>query len=204
MRKGLAACVMIRYTSPVNLYFCGLIGSGKTTIGKRIAELFSLPFYDIDQEIDRRVGYSFHRLVQEQGWVPYRETEYAICKDLARFARNASAIVSMAGGTVRYEWNRDILSGTGPVILLEASIPELARRVQNAHRPRVNPGSASQEEDLRLLWEKHGHKYLAAADLRYQTEGKEIDRIVEEIAQLILRNPVFKEFRERLPEGASF
>ena len=195
----MAVRVMIRYTSPVNLYFCGLIGSGKTTIGKRIAELLSLPFYDIDQEIDRRVGYSFHRLVQEQGWVPYREIEYSICKDLARMSRDSSAIVSMAGGTVRYEWNRDILAGTGPVILLEASIPELARRVQNAHRPRVNPGSTSQEEDLRLLWEKHGHKYLASADLRYQTEGKEIDQIVEEITQLILQNPVFEEFRKGIP-----
>jgi shikimate kinase len=179
----------------VNLYFCGLIGSGKTTIGKRIAELFSLPFYDIDQEIDRRVGYSFHKLVQEQGWVPYREIEYSICKDLARMARSASAVVSMAGGTVRYEWNRDVLSGTGPVILLEASIPELARRVHNANRPRVNPSSSSQEEDLRLLWEKHSHKYLSAADLRYQTEGKRIEEIVEEITRLILKDPLFEEFR---------
>lgn len=186
------------YILPVNIYFCGLIGSGKTTIGKRLAELFSLPFYDIDQEIDRRVGYSFHKLVQEQGWVPYREIEYAICKDLAKIARTGSAIVGMAGGTVRYEWNRDILKGTGPVILLEASIPELARRVQNANRPRVNPGSPSQEEDLRLLWEKHGHKYLSAADRRYQTEGKQIEQIVQDIAQLILKDPLFEEFRRGL------
>ncbi|MCX7786817.1 MAG: hypothetical protein N2442_03860 [Spirochaetes bacterium] len=182
----------------MNLYFCGLIGSGKTTIGKRIAELFSLPFYDIDQEIDRRAGCSFHTLVQEQGWVPYREIEYSICKDLARLSRSSSAIVSMAGGTVRYEWNRDILAGTGPVILLEASIPELARRVEKANRPRVNPSAKSQEEDLRLLWENHGHKYLSAADLRYQTEGKQIQQIVEEISQLVLKDPLFEEFRRGL------
>ncbi|MFQ3620566.1 MAG: shikimate kinase [Spirochaetales bacterium] len=180
----------------MNLYFCGLIGSGKTTIGQRIAKFLDLPFYDIDQEIDRRVGYSFHKLVQEQGWVPYRETEYAICKDLANSSRTSPAVVSMAGGTVRYEWNRDVLKGTGPVILLTASIPELARRVQTANRPRVNPGSTSQEEDLRLLWEKYKHTYLSAADVQYNTEGKEIEVIVQDLYRLILESSVFEEFRQ--------
>ncbi|GAB4223129.1 MAG: hypothetical protein Kow009_14970 [Spirochaetales bacterium] len=71
----------------------------------------------------------------------------------------------------------------------------------NANRPRVNPGSTSQEEDLRLLWERYGSRYLLASDLRYQTEGKAVDQIVEEISRLISVNPLFEEFREGLKRG---
>jgi len=175
----------------VNIYFCGLIGSGKTTIGKRVAADFRLEFLDIDQEIDRRVGYSFHKLVEEQGWVPYRETEYSICKDLAR---RSGVVVSMAGGTVRYEWNTDVLRGTGPVIFLEASLGELANRVRSADRPRVNRGTTL-EEDLRIMWEKHGHKYLGAADFVYKTEGKSIDEEVADIERLIMTEEKFSWMR---------
>ena len=114
-----------------------MIGSGKTTIGSRLAHELELPFYDLDQEMDRILGYSFHRLVQEKGWVAFRELEYAICK---RFARREKSLICLGGGTVRYEWNMDVLRGTGFIILLTASLDELARRVRAADRPRVNVG----------------------------------------------------------------
>ena len=56
-----------------NIYLCGMIGSGKTTIGRRLAEELEWPFIDLDREMDRILGYSFHRLVQEKGWVAFRE-----------------------------------------------------------------------------------------------------------------------------------
>ena len=61
-----------------------MIGAGKTTIGTRLADELEMPFYDLDQEMDRSLGHSFHRLVQEKGWVAFRELEYAICKGLSR------------------------------------------------------------------------------------------------------------------------
>lgn len=174
----------------MNIYFCGLIGSGKTTIGRRIAEELRLAFYDIDQEIDRRAGCSFHLLVQQQGWIPYREHEYAICRDLAAGAAETDAVVSMAGGTVRYEWNMDVLRGSGIIILLESSLDELARRVCMADRPRVNPGTTL-EEDLRIMWEQHGHKYRNAADIVYRTDRKTVDEEVSDILNLVLTDPQF-------------
>lgn len=47
----------------MNIYFCGMIGSGKTTIGKELAQALQLDFYDLDQEMDCILGYSFHKLV---------------------------------------------------------------------------------------------------------------------------------------------
>jgi shikimate kinase len=167
----------------LNIYFCGMIGSGKTTIGESLAQTLELDFLDLDQEMDRILGYSFHKLVQEQGWVPFRELEYSICK---RFAGLDNSIICLGGGTVRYEWNMDVLKGSGPVILLTASLEELIRRVKKADRPRVNPGT-SVEQDIRLIWEKSKDKYYRAADIVYTTDQKSIDEEVRELKDLVAR-----------------
>jgi shikimate kinase len=154
-----------------------MIGSGKTTVGSRLAHELALPFYDLDREMDRRLGYSFHRLVEERGWVAFRELEYSICKEFGRLNRS---LVCLGGGTVRYEWNMDVLRGTGMIILLTASLEELARRVRLADRPRVNVGTSLQE-DLEKIWSEASDKYHRAADLIYSTENKSIDETVNEL-----------------------
>jgi shikimate kinase len=165
----------------LNIYFCGMIGSGKTTVGKRLAQQLQLQFYDLDREMDRILGYSFHELVQQEGWLAFRELEYSICK---RFAKLDSAIICLGGGTVRYEWNMDVIAGSGLVILLTAALEELIRRVKKADRPRVNVGT-SVEEDIRMIWEKSRHKYFRAADIVYTTDQKSIDEEVQELKKLI-------------------
>jgi shikimate kinase len=164
-----------------NIYLCGMIGSGKTTIGERLAHDLELPFYDLDREMDRTLGYSFHRLVQEKGWVAFRELEYATCK---RFARRERSLICLGGGTVRYEWNMDVLRGTGFVILLTAPLEELARRVRAADRPRVNIG-ATLEEDLRTIWSESEEKYRRAADVTYDTGGKSVEAAVAELTPVL-------------------
>ena len=166
----------------MNIYLCGMIGSGKTTIGKRLAAGLGLDFFDLDEEMDRILGYSFHKLVKEKGWLAFRELEYTLCK---RFSTLDKSIVCLGGGTVRYEWNLDILRGTGPVILLEAPLDILVERVRLADRPRVNPGT-SLEEDVQMIWETSKEKYYSAADIVYPTERKSIDEEVEELKAIIL------------------
>ena len=159
-----------------------MIGAGKTTIGMRLAEEFGLDFYDLDQEMDRRLGYSFHRLVQQQGWLPFRELEYSICK---MFSGLKQAVVCLGGGTVRYEWNMDVMRGSGLFVLLTASLEELIRRVSAADRPRVNPGT-DLAGDVRRIWENHKEKYLAAADIVYSTEGKSVQTAVDELKAMLI------------------
>lgn len=166
----------------MNLYLCGLIGSGKTAIGERLAARLGRPFFDLDREMDHELGYSFHRLVQEQGWLKFREMEYELCR---RFAALHDAVIALGGGTPRYAWNRDILRGTGITILLEADLEVLAARVRLADRPRVNL-DASLEEDLRRIWSTTGHLYREAADLAYRTDsGKDVDTEVQELLSVL-------------------
>ena len=165
----------------MKVYFCGMIGSGKTAIGVPLAKEMGLDFYDLDQEMGRSLGYSFHKLVQEQGWLAFRELEYSICK---HFAQLENALICLGGGTVRYEWNMDVLKGTGLIILLTASFEELINRVRKADRPRVNIGTTL-EEDIRAIWEKSKDKYYEAADVIYQTDEKSIEEEVEELKKII-------------------
>ena len=164
----------------MNLYLAGMIGSGKTTLGRKVADRLERPFYDLDLEMERLLGYSFHRLVESEGWLPFRELEYRICK---QFSRITGAVVCLGGGTVRYQWNLDALAGSGVILLLEVSPEEIIRRVEAADRPRVNAGT-SLEEDVRLLWQGERRKYYAAADIVYVAEGKPIDRESSDIIEI--------------------
>jgi shikimate kinase len=164
-----------------NVYFCGMIGSGKTAVGRRLARDLELPFHDLDREMDRLLGHSFHRLVQERGWLAFRELEYSICK---QFACRQRSLIGLGGGTVRYEWNMDVLRGTGLTILLTASLEELARRVRAADRPRVNVGTTL-EQDLQTIWMESEEKYRRAADLICDTDGKDVETVVAELKPAI-------------------
>ena len=159
-----------------------MIGSGKTTIGKGLAKTLQLDFYDLDQEMDRILGHSFHKLVEDKGWLAFRELEYSICKN---FAQLQNSIICLGGGTVRYEWNMDILKGTGLIILLTASTEELIGRVKPADRPRVNVGTTL-EEDIRMMWQSSKKKYTDAADIVYQTDQKTIEEEIWELKQAVL------------------
>ena len=151
----------------MNIYLAGMIGSGKTTLGELLAARLGRSFVDLDREMDRELGYSFHRLVAEQGWLAFRELEYAIVR---RIAATRDVVAALGGGTVRYAWNRDALAGTGLTVLLEADLATLAARVRAADRPRVNPGT-SLDEDLAAIWSSSGHLYRAAAALSYRTDA---------------------------------
>lgn len=166
----------------MNIYLSGMIGSGKTAVGTLLAQRIGWPFFDLDREMDRELGRSFHELVREQGWLAFRELEYRICK---RFALLEQTVIALGGGTVRYEWNTDLLRGTGIMILLEADLPTLAGRVLAADRPRVNPG-VSLEEDLQRIWSSSAHLYRQAAALTYQTDtGKGVEEEVDDLVTLL-------------------
>ncbi len=171
----------------MNIYLSGLIGSGKTAIGERLASRLGRLFVDLDREMDRELGRSFHELVREEGWLAFREREYALCR---RFAAMKRVVVALGGGTVRYAWNTDILRGTGAMIFLEADLAILAERVRNADRPRVNRG-VSLPEDLQRIWSTSGHLYRDSADLIYRTDqGKTIEAEASDLLVLLAKHGV--------------
>ncbi|MBW2147235.1 MAG: shikimate kinase, partial [Deltaproteobacteria bacterium] len=159
-----------------------MIGSGKTTLGKAIADRLGWPFRDLDRTMESEAGKPFHEVVAEEGWLGFRQREYNICKCFAVMDRS---VIALGGGTVRYEWNRDILKGTGVRILLIADLNVLADRVRMNDRPRVNPGTAL-EEDLKKIWDEHKGLYFNFADIIYATDkGKTVSTQRDEVLELL-------------------
>jgi shikimate kinase len=171
----------------MNIYLCGMIGSGKTAVGLAISRHLQWPFFDLDRVMEEEAGKRIHDIVAEETWLGFREKEYAICK---RFSQMDHSVIALGGGTARYEWNRDILKGSGPIILLTAQLKVLAERVRKNDRPRVNPG-ATLEQDLSVLWKKFKHLYYLAADFTYRTDQK---KTVRQEA-----NEIIRILRQRVP-----
>lgn len=166
----------------MNIYLCGMIGSGKTAVGIVIAKRLRWAFFDLDQVMESEAGKRIHDIVAEETWVGFRQREYDICK---RFSKMDRSVIALGGGTIRYAWNRNVLKGSGVIVLLTASLRVLADRVRKQDRPRVNPGT-SLEMDIAILWKKYKHLYYGGADIAYRTDqSKTVKQEAEEIIEKI-------------------
>jgi shikimate kinase len=169
----------------MNIYLVGMIGAGKTAVGKVLAARMGWKFDDLDLAMERSAGKDFRKVVEEEGWLGFRQREYAICK---QYAQEDQVVVGLGGGTVRYDWNCDVLKGTGIRILLVADLAVLANRVRINDRPRVNPNSTL-EEDLAKIWENHKELYYNFADIVCRTDqGKSVEEEVNEILEILQRD----------------
>ena len=168
----------------MNIYLAGMIGSGKTTLGKPLAKRLGWSFDDLDDAMARMAGKPFFQVVAEEGWLGFREREYAIIK---QFVTMNHTVIGLGGGTVRYQWNCDVLCNTGVNILLTADLKILAERLKKNDRPRVNPNT-TMEQDITRIWLDHQDLYYSFADIAYPTDrGKTIEQEVDELLKILLR-----------------
>lgn len=116
-----------------HLYLIGNMGSGKTTVGKKVAEWLSLPFYDLDALIEQSVGATIPELFAQYGEPYFRELEAQM---LQKVSESPAAVVATGGGVVLSEANRAWMRQTGWMVYLKASPETLWRRIQRAqNRP---------------------------------------------------------------------
>lgn len=164
-------------TKPGNLFLVGLMGAGKTTLGKALAKRLHLPFRDSDHEIEQRTGAAIPLIFELEGEAGFRARESAL---LAELVKLGPLVLATGGGAVLDPANRALLARHGRVIYLYAPIEQLLKRTANSrHRPllRTADPRARLEELLRV----RDPLYREIADIVVETGGRGVNGVVEEI-----------------------
>lgn len=143
-----------------NIYLCGFMGCGKTTVGKELAKQTGMSFLDTDKEIERRSEKSVSEIFSEYGELAFRLLEREL---LQTISGDESLVVAMGGGMIIPSCNSDYASKTGCVILLDVPFEECYRRIANEKtRPLAEQMIENELEELYWCRMKN---YRAAAEI---------------------------------------
>ncbi len=120
--------------SGIHPILIGLMGSGKSSIGRRLAKALDLPLLDLDELIVERAGRSIPEIFADVGEQGFRDLETEVLKDTV----GRPAVLATGGGIVMREENRRLLREHPPVIWLKAAPEFLARRIEgDTNRPLI-------------------------------------------------------------------
>lgn len=124
---------------PLPISLIGMPGSGKSTIGRKLARRLGMPFADSDHEIERRLSCSIAECFARDGEERFRDVEADVLAELVDLP--AAAVIATGGGIVLRPGNRRLLHERTRSFYLRASVDELGRRVSNnPRRPLLQGG----------------------------------------------------------------
>lgn len=173
-----------------NLVLVGPMGSGKSSIGKRLAERFGLAFADADRDIETRTGTSVSTIFDCEGEVGFRTRERAA---LAELLAGDGLLVATGGGAVLDPDNRRLLRARGFVVWLQVGVAEQLERLA---RDRTRPLLQRDDRDdvLRQMAVQREPLYAGVADLRFDTHhlaaGEAAAALAKQLAERWQRGPV--------------
>jgi len=164
-----------------NIFFVGLMGAGKTTVGKVFAKALNKTFYDTDQEIERRTGVRIPLIFELEGEAGFRKREFAIIEELSHLT---NIVLATGGGAVLLSENRSNLKKNGTVIYLRANVHELWLRTRNdKNRPLLQ--NVDPKIRLEKLFSERDPLYTEVAHHVVDTGGQPVSSIVHKIETLL-------------------
>lgn len=157
----------------------GMMGAGKTTIGRALADRFGWRYLDSDEQVEARTGRSVPEIFAAEGEAAFRAEESAALA--AALAAGPRLVVSVAGGAVLDPRNRALLREAGTVVWLRAEVDTLARRVgEGTGRPLLGDDPAAA---LARLYEERRPLYEQLADVVVDVDELRPAEAVEAIAR---------------------
>ena len=156
-----------------HLILVGLPGSGKSTVGKRLAELLSLPFTDLDGAIEAKIGQTIPRYFAGHGEAAFRDVESAA---LRQASERPSQIIATGGGAVLREENRTIMQQNGCVFFLDRPVANVEKTLDYTTHPTLRGTTLADMAVLRRPL------YLSCAD--YLITDEEIEAAAKACAEL--------------------
>lgn len=170
-----------------NIYLIGPLGAGKSSVGRRLAQLTELEHIDTDDEVCARSGVDINWIFEIEGEEGFRKREAAL---IAELCARPNMLISTGGGSVMDAANRHILRQSGIVVYLEVSFEEQYERTQQRRgtRPMLETGD-SFRDNLFTLNQEREPLYQEIAHLSYQTDSFDptalAKRIYKDVIELI-------------------
>jgi len=164
----------------MNIVLVGFMGTGKTVVGKRLAQRLNMEYVDVDELIEQQEGKKISDIFAEDGEPYFRKVEKKITRQVSGFE---NAVIATGGGVVLDEENIRNLKTKGVLICLSAQ-PEviLERTKSSVRRPLLNV--ADPEEKIAALLNKRAPLY-AKADYTIDTSCLSIEEVVEKVIGII-------------------
>lgn len=171
-----------RMDVPGSIFLVGMMGAGKTSVGRVLAKRLQKTFYDSDHVIEDRTGVKIPVIFEIEGEPGFRVRESAVVDELTVLR---DIVLATGGGAVLSERNRDRLKTRGTVVYLRASVRDLLNRTRHdKNRPLLQ--AADPRARLTELYEKRDPLYREVAHLTVDTGNQSLTALVNRLCQLLL------------------
>jgi shikimate kinase len=170
------------HTPETNFYFVGFMGTGKTTVGRSVAQRLDFQLFDSDIEIERKAGKPISEIFALEGEPAFRAMERAF---IEQGHPSTNCVVACGGGLVVQPGMLDLLKSKGVVICLHASLDTILKRTQGSrHRPLLNVEDPL--ERIRTLYAQREPIYRQAGTM-VLTDGRQLNDIVAHVMRIYRR-----------------
>lgn len=162
-----------------NIVLVGLMGAGKTTVGRQLAKQLQRRFVDSDHEIELRTGVSIPVIFEIEGEEGFRNRETQVLSDLLQ---EQGLVLATGGGAVLRPQNRQLMKSHGTVIYLRATVDELWQRTRHdRNRPLLQTDDPRAK--LAALYEQRNPFYNEVADIVVDTSRQSVQHLVQQLLE---------------------
>ena len=162
-----------------NIFLVGLMGAGKTTVGRLLARRLKLRFFDSDCEIERRCGVKIRVIFEIEGEAGFRAREAQAIEALTALG---GVVLATGGGAVLAEPNRQHLAARGIVVYLNAKPEDLYERVRHDRNRPLLAGGAPLAR-LRELHVQRDPLYRSVADITLETGAQSVQALARDLLE---------------------
>ncbi len=166
-----------------NVILIGMMGAGKTTVGKLLAQQLGKTFVDCDEEIQHRTGVTITHIFDIEGEAGFRQRETTAIEDLVK---RDNIVLATGGGAVLREQNRESLRKNGVVIYLKSTPGDLWQRTRHdRNRPLLQ--TADPRAKLKELYAERDPLYTQTADLVMPTGKQNVHNLIQQLQRELER-----------------
>lgn len=161
----------------------GMMGAGKTSVGKVLAKRLGKAFHDSDQVIEARTGVRIPVIFEIEGEAGFRVREKAVIRELSSLD---NIVLATGGGAVLDSENREVLKSSGTVVYLRAAVKDLLNRTRrDKNRPLLRTGDPKTR--LTELFQVRDPIYTQTAHIVVETGSQSLTSLANRLEQALMR-----------------